>query len=104
MRYDTPIFFQHIVPGELDETTHNYSEDTITEKKLFACVSSSGVDTLKLVYGNIKQGSLTIRLQRPYNKPFNRIRIGSKFYCVDFSRYNKAFVVSEVQNNAPYQN
>lgn len=101
MRYDTPIFFQKIVPGELNETTHNYSADTVTEDKKWACVTSSGVETLKLVYGGIRQGSRTIRLQRPYNKPFDRIRIGegetAKLYKVDFVRYNKAFVVSEVQ-------
>lgn len=97
MRFDTPIFFQRLTPGEYDETTGNYAEDTAIEIKRYASVTDSGVDTLKLVYDGIKQGSLTIRLQRPYKEPFDSIRIGDKVYHVDFSRQQKAFVVSEVQ-------
>lgn len=97
MRYNIPIFFQRKEPGAFDEATHNYNADTVTEEKRYASVTITGTDTLQLVYGNIKQQSLTIRLLRPYKKPFNNIRIGSKIYAVDFSRGNKAFVISEVQ-------
>ncbi len=97
MRYDTPVYFQRITAGELDAETHNYGDDTIAEEKRYASVTDSGADTLNLVYGEIKQGSLTIRLQRPYEKEFDRIRIGNKTYRVDFSRKHKAFVISEVQ-------
>ena len=97
MRYDTPIFFQKAVAGEYNASTGNYDEDTITEDKRFASVIDSGVETLKLVYGKLKQGSLTIILQRPYSTPFKTIRIGDKIYSVDFTRHNRSFVVSEVQ-------
>lgn len=97
MRYDTPIFFQKAVAGEYNASTGNYDEDTITEDKRFASVIDSGVETLKLVYGKLKQGSLTILLQRPYSAPFKTIRIGDKIYSVDFTRHNRSFVVSEVQ-------
>lgn len=97
MRFDTPVFFQRITEGEFDAETHNYGDDAIVEEKRYASVTDSGVDTLNLVYGEIKQGSLTIRLQRAYEKPFDRIRIGTKTYRADFSRWKKAFVLSEVQ-------
>lgn len=97
MRYNVPIFFQRIEKGELDPNTHNYCENTVFEDKRFAGVTLSGDNTLKLVYGGIKQRSLTVRLLRPYTKPFDRIKIGENFYRVDFSRGNKTFVVSEVQ-------
>lgn len=100
MRYDTPIYFQTVKEGEYDPNTGNYAEDTVTEDEVFASVTNSTTATLNLVYGEIKQGSYTVRLQNIYRKPFDRIRIGEKLYRVDFSRKLKLkhiFVVSEVQ-------
>lgn len=97
MRYNTPIYFQTVKSGELNPTTHNYEADTITEVKRYADVTDAGTETLNLIYGTIKQGVKTVRLQQPYKEPFDNIRIGEKRYKVDFSRYLKAFVISEVQ-------
>lgn len=100
MRYDTPIYFQKIMPGEYDPGTGNYGEGAVTEEKRYADVTDTGEDTLRLVYGGIRQGSKTIRLQTHYKKTFDRIRIGEELYSVDFSRelrMKHVFVVSEVQ-------
>lgn len=96
MRYDTPVYFQTI-KSEYDSATGNTGISILTEVRRNASVTDSGTDTLTLVYGGIKQGSKTIRLQRPYEKPFDRIRIGEKTYQVDFSRKNRNFVVSGVK-------
>lgn len=97
MRYDTPIYLQTVKPGEYNENTGDYNDDVIAEVKKYADITDSGVETLKLIYGELKQGSLTIRLQQPYKQAFNRIRIGDNLYNVDFARRQKVFVVSEVQ-------
>lgn len=100
MRFDTPIYFQSVIPGEYNERTGNYDEDTVKEEKKNASVTDSKTETMHLIYGEIKQGSKTVRLQNHYNKPFNRIRIGEAIYSVDYSRKlrNKhVFVLSEVQ-------
>jgi len=97
MRYDTAVYFREVLPGHYNSTTANYEKDTIIETKRFASVTDSGVETLKLIYGGIKQGSKVLRLQTPYNANFASVRIGSKVYKVDFSRKNKVFVVSEEQ-------
>ena len=97
MRYNTPIYFQTVKSGELNPTTHNYEADNITEIKRYAAVTDAGTETINLIYGTIKQGVKTVRLQQPYKEPFDNIRIGKKRYKVDFSRYLKAFVISEVQ-------
>ena len=100
MRFDTPIYFQSVVPGEYDESTGNYKEDTIKEEMKYASVTDSKTEIMHLIYGEIKQGSQTVRLQKHYEKSFNRIRIGEVLYSVDYSRKlrNKhVFVVSEVQ-------
>lgn len=97
MRYDKPIFFQRITPGEYNAITGNYGEDTLVEEKRYASVTDTGTQMLIFVYGSIKQGSLTIRLQRPYTVPFDNIRVDDKVYRVDLERHQKNFIVSEVQ-------
>ena len=83
-----------------DQETGDYREDTVKETKRFASVINTEEETLKLLYGSIKQGSLTIQLQNHYNATFSRIRIGEAIYQVDASRklrVKHTFVVSEVQ-------
>lgn len=97
MRYDTPIYFQHI-KSEYDTATGNTGISILSEDRRNAAITDTGTDTLKLLYGDIKQGALTIRLQRPYDAAFDRIRIGEKFYRADRIRLsNRVFIVSEVQ-------
>lgn len=100
MRFDTPIYLQSIVSGAYDPATGDYGADTVKEVKMYASVTDSGADTLNLVYGGIKQGSKTIRLQGHLNAPFDCIRIGRKVYRIDMSRQlrtKQTLVVSEVQ-------
>lgn len=100
MRYDTPVFFQCTIPGEYNPDTGNYDAPIVTEDMKLASVTGSGIETVHLIYGEIKQDSLTVRLQNHYDKPFDHIRIGNKVYSVDFSRRLRTkhnFVVSEVQ-------
>lgn len=101
MRFDTPVYFQTITKGAYNADTGNYEPDTVTEVKKFASVTDSGINTLNLIYGTIKEGCKTIRLQNIYRAPFNRVRIGEKTYRVDFQRLLRCkhiLVCSEVQN------
>ena len=100
MRYDTPVYFQRITPGEYDPDTGNYADDIVEETLRYASVMNTGEETLRLVYDGPKQGCLTIQIQNHYTEPFDRIRVGNKLYAVDFSRklrLKHVFVVSEVQ-------
>lgn len=100
MRYDTPIYFQRITPGEYEADIGNYADDTVEETPRYASVMNTGEETLRLVYDGPKQGSLTIQIQNHYTEPFDRIRVGEKVYSVDYSRELRTkhvFVVSEVQ-------
>lgn len=100
MRFDTPIYFQMHPEGTYDEATGNYIVAEPVETLRYADITNTGVNTLQIVYGELKQGSKTVRIQGNYTDPFDHIRIGTKKYKVDFSRrlHNKeTFVVSEVQ-------
>ena len=103
MRFDTPVFFRHITQGAYDADTGNYLPDTVEEVRRMASVTSTGIATLKLLYGELPQGNMTVRLQRAYKEPFDEIRIGAKRYKVDMTRplrTKMVFVVNEVQDNA----
>lgn len=100
MRYDTPICFQRITSGAYDLATGNYGEDTVEETLRYASVMDTRTETMRLVYGEIHQGSLTVHIQNHYPDVFDRIRIGGKVYAVDYRRKLKVketFIVSEVQ-------
>lgn len=97
MRYDTPIYFQHYGKPEYNPATGDYEQSPPVEHKRYASVTDSGIETMRLIYGDLKQGSKVVRLQREHIGEFDRIRIGDKCYRVDLNRNNKAFVVSEVQ-------
>ena len=100
MRYDKVIFFQKVKVGEYNKNSGDYDEPIIEETKRYANITNSGVETLKLIYGELKQGTLTIRILGEHKGLFDFIRIGNKRYKVDFSRAlrrNQAFIVSEVQ-------
>ena len=99
MRFNTPIYFQ-TVTAKYDASTGDYGEDEIAEVKRYASVTSAGDEVLKLMYGELKQGCLVIRLQNQYKAPFDRIRIGDKLYSTDKTRQlsvKHIFIVSEVQ-------
>ena len=100
MRYDTPIYFQRVIQGEYNKATGDYDEDTVEETARYASVMNTGTDTMRLLYGEIRQGGLTVHIQNRYNGPFDRIRIGNKVYAVDRRRTlrtKESFVLSEVQ-------
>lgn len=100
MRYDTPIYFQRITAGVYDPSTGNYGDDTVAETLRYASVMDTRDETKRPVYGEIRQGSLTVHIQNHYSGAFDRIRIGGKVYRVDYRRRlrtKETFIVSEVQ-------
>ena len=97
MRFDTPVYFQRVISGDYDATTGDYGPDVVHETQVYASVTNTGTAKLNLVYGALKQDSLTVRLQNHYNMPYDRLRIGNALYNVDMSRKlrNKhTFIVS----------
>ncbi|WP_278849706.1 hypothetical protein [Thomasclavelia spiroformis] len=100
MRYDTSIYFQKIEHGEYNSKTGDYEEDEVNNDRRMASVTGTKTEIMKLVYGSIKQGSLTIQIQNHYNNDFDYILINNKKYAVDSFRKlrtKEIFIVSEVQ-------
>lgn len=102
MRFDTPVYFQKIETVPDPEIKGNYVDNVVSEEKRYASVTETGIETLNLIYGEIKQGVKTVRLQNYYDKPFDRLRIGNKVYRVDRARplrLKYTLIVSEVPSN-----
>lgn len=100
MRYDTPVYFRRITPGSYDPNTGDYVADAFSETEVYASVMDTRTETMRMVYGEIKQGSKMIHLQNHYTEPFDQIRIGDTLYSVDYKRtlrVKQGFVLSEVQ-------
>lgn len=100
MRFSTPIYFQKATSGAYNPLTGDYDADTVEETEVHANVNDTGMTTMNIVYGAIKQGSLTARIQGRYEKPFDHIRIGDRRYRVDnVIKLTKleAYILSEVQ-------
>lgn len=98
MRYDTPVYFQTVKSGRYDPSTGDYEDDVIVEKKSMASVMDTSTKSMQLIYGTVKQGSLTIHIQNHYDGVFDYIRIDKKRYKVDYSRKLRVkhiFVLSE---------
>lgn len=100
MRYDTPIYFENVSPGEYDEETGDYGGPAVRGTRRLASVAATSEERMMLIYGSIRSGSMTVTLQTAYTEPFDRIRIGQKTYKVDRERtlrQKQAFVISEIQ-------
>ena len=63
MRYDTPVYFQRITPGEYDPDTGNYADDIVEETLRYASVMNTGEDTLRLVYDGRSREALQSRFR-----------------------------------------
>ena len=100
MRYDTKIELVRLDPGHFNPDTGNYEGRTETKTALYASVMDTRAEMLKLVYGCLRQGSLTIHIQNHTDIVFDQIEVRGRRYKVDFRRRlrtKESFIVSEVQ-------
>ena len=98
MRYDRKIDFL------LVDTVYNdkgdYTEEVLESKTAYGSIVNTGLDTMRLVYGEIRQGSITLHLQNHIDFNFNRILLDGKTYAVDQrinQRVKQAYILSQCQ-------
>lgn len=96
MRYDRKIVFQNIT--EIYQPNGDYADAIESEHVEYASIVGTDINTQHLVYGALKEGSLTFTLQNHINYVFNRVYIDGKEYNVDArikQRVKDAYIVSE---------
>lgn len=101
MRYDRIVYLRTPLVGTYNPETGNYDGNTYSETKVVASVVNTDATTLRLVYGELVQGSMTIHLQNKlYADIYDSVRIGTKVYRIDRVRRfrnKESLVVTEVQ-------
>jgi len=100
MRYDTKIYFCKNGTSTYNSGTGDYDTADPVETEKMASVMDMNEETMKLLYGEIRQGSLMIQLQNHYDGVFDYIRIGEKNYMANLKRSlrtKQTLYVSEVQ-------
>ena len=99
MRYDTKAVFQLV--EDTYDSNGDYTESVVEEHIEYCSVASTDIQTQHLVYGAIRQGSITMHLQNYVGYTFNRVVIDGVKYVVDQAidlRVKKAYILSEWQN------
>lgn len=99
MRYAEPIWFVKATKT-YNPQTGDYTTANPVKSVVYGSIINTSIETMHLVYGGIRQGSLTIQLQNKYTQPFDYIEVRGKKYKVD-TRDPKAvkdvLIISEVQ-------
>ena len=103
MRFDKVAYFVKAGAQTLDTETGDYTEGEPTKTARMASVTDTSEQSMTLIYGKIKQGSLTIRIQNSVPDDFDYIELGGekysgKKYSVDSLRKlptKETFIVSE---------
>ena len=86
MRYDKQIYFVKEGEDEYDYATGDYITTEPIKHETWANVSDTGTERMRLIYGNLKQGAITVRIIGKYDKEFDYIQVGDKKYNVDAFR------------------
>ena len=98
MRYDQRVYFVKEGEDEYDYATGDYVTTEPIKEEVWANVSDTGTERMKLIYGNLKQGAITVRIQGKYEETFDYIEVDGKEYNVDAFRTfrnDQAFNLSE---------
>ena len=98
VRYDKQIFFVKETEPVYDYDTGDYVDGEPIKHEAWANVSDTGTERMQLIYGALKQGAITVRIQGKYDEVFDYIQVDGKKYKVDAFRTfrnDQAFNLSE---------
>lgn len=78
MRYTDRVTFVTESPGGYNPETGNHEEATLTTETLPCNISRLGITRSKELFGAIDVQVDVVRLQRPYDAPFDYVTIDGK--------------------------
>ena len=101
MRYDKRIYFvRETGLEEYDVETGDFIESEPIRTGAWANVSDMGEERIQAIFGRLKQGSITIKVQGVYNDPFDYIEIGGKEYDVALTKRTRLMTIYEAGDRA----
>ena len=85
MRYDKKVYF--VTEGEeYNYDTGDYELVELVKHEAWANVSDTGTERMQLIYGALKQGAITVRIQGKCDEAFDYVEVDGKEYNVDAFR------------------
>lgn len=83
MRYDKPIYFVSNVDKHYDAELGEWVQGQTSRVKKFANVTAMSANRQQVIFGDVSNKRLVVRLQRVYREPYDLLEIDGKSYQVD---------------------
>lgn len=101
MRYDTKLYFvRETGLEEYDNDTGDLIESEPIKTSRWVNVADMGEERMQAIFGRLKQGSVTIKMQGSYNEPFDYLEIGGKAYDVALTKRTRTITIYEAGDRA----
>ena len=84
MRFDTKIYFLGEPERVYNEATGDYDVSEPEKVEAYADITNTGADAMKLYFGDVEEGALTVRT-REYSEA-QRMQINGDVYRIAFRR------------------
>ena len=86
MRYDKPLYFVSNVGKHYDAELGEWVHGETSRVKKFANITAMSANRQQVIFGDVSNKRLVVRLQRIYRKPYDLLEIDGKSYQVDNDR------------------
>lgn len=83
MRYDKPIYFVSNVDKHYDAELGEWVQGQTSRVKKFANVTAMSANRQQVIFGDVSNKRIVVRLQRVYREPYDLLEIDGKSYQVD---------------------
>ena len=83
MRYDKSIYFVSNVDKHYDAELGEWVHGQTSRVKKFANVTAMSANRQQVIFGDVSNKRLIVRLQRVYSEPYDLLEIDGKSYQVD---------------------
>ena len=86
MRYDKTVYFVQLGSSQYNEETGDYEESAPVRTQRSASITNAGVEAIKLLYGELKQGAKVVQIAGHHDDDYDYIEIDDKPYMVQLER------------------
>lgn len=83
MRYNKPFYFVSDVGKHYDAELGEWVHGETSRVKKFADITAMSANRQQVIFGDVSNKRLVVRLQRVYRKPYDLLEIDGKSYQVD---------------------
>lgn len=83
MRYNKPFYFVSNVGKHYDAELGEWVHGETSRVKKFADITAMSATRQQVIFGDVSNKRLVVRLQRVYREPYDLLEIGGKSYQVD---------------------